>query len=455
MGTRSGVSRKLTNVITETRGMDAADFSAVEVFIVYGKAYRRRDILFNSLALAIIRVITRRQPRVPKMKAELEYKRIVVKLGTHLVAGDETHLNMKDLAALVDQMSRLHKRGAQIILVSSGAITSGRQKLQSPPKLKRMPYKQVLAAVGQTRLMNTYEYLFDRYGITVAQALLTKTDLSGRAGYLNARNTLLALMELGVICIVNENDIVSTDEIKEAKFGDNDNLSALVANLVDADLLMMLTDIDGLYDKEPGEPGAQLVPLVTHIDAEIRKMGKATRNNVGTGGMITKIEAAELATSSGVPAVIANGREADVIIRLAEGEEIGTRFLPVSDDMESRERWMISGLSTRGKIIIDDGAARALRQENRSLLAAGIEETDGKFARGDIIAIHDREGKRLGCGITNYSSGDIKKIMGSRSEKIAALVSRDYGPEVVHRNNLALIHREDTRGHRQTVPIQQ
>ncbi|MCJ7606186.1 MAG: glutamate 5-kinase [Dehalococcoidales bacterium] len=382
------------------------------------------------------------------------FKRIVVKLGTHLVTGDETHLNMKDIAGLVDQIARLHGLGAQIVLVSSGAITSGRQKLQLVGKMRGMPYKQVLAAVGQSRLMNTYEYLFDRFGITVAQALQTKTDISGRAGYLNARNTLLALMELGVICIVNENDIVSTDEIKEAKFGDNDNLSALVANLVDADILMMLTDIDGLYNADPTQtPDAELIPLVTRIDASIRRMAKATRNNVGTGGMITKIEAAQVATSSGVLVVIANGREPDVILRLADGEAIGTRFPPTTDNMESRERWMVSGLCTRGKIIVDSGAAEALNKNKKSLLAAGIKTAEGRFGRGDIVAIYDPEGNQLGCGITNYSSGDIGIIKGSRSDKIATLLSFDYGPEVVHRNNLVLMQRGDPRGHRQTVPI--
>jgi glutamate 5-kinase len=383
------------------------------------------------------------------------FKRVVVKVGTRLVAGDENHLNLKDIAGLVDQVARLQQRGIQVIVVSSGAITSGRQKLKLKGRPKGVPYKQVLAAVGQSLLMNTYEYLFDRYDITIAQALLTKTELANRAGYLNARNTLLALMEMGVVSIVNENDVVSTEEIKEHKFGDNDNLSALVANLVDADALIILTDIDGLYTADPStDPEARLVPLVTEIDAGVRTMARATQSEVSTGGMVTKLEAAKLATASGVQVVIANGRTENVLVRLVEGEAIGTRFLPACENMESRDRWMVSGLCTRGRITVDAGAAAALRRDKRSLLAAGINGVEGSFGRGDIVAIYDTAGNQLGCGITNYSAGDVSIIKGSRSDRIAGLLKVDHGPEVVHRNNLALLQREDPRGHRETVSSQ-
>jgi glutamate 5-kinase len=386
--------------------------------------------------------------------SELHYKRIVVKMGTRLLTGGSEQLDRETMSRLVAQMAQLHEKGAETVLVSSGAIASGRYKLGLPKNIKGIPFKQVLASVGQSRLMNIYERLFEEHDITVAQALLTKEDLSDRAGYLNARNTLLALLELGVIAVVNENDVISIDEIKEAKFGDNDNLSAMVANLVDADLLMILTDIGGLYTADPVKnPNAELVPVVTKIDANIRKLGAMTSNNLGTGGMVTKIEAAALATSSGVHVIIADGREPDVITRLAAGESIGTHFLPTTTNLESRERWMLSGLSTRGKLIIDTGAATALKKQNRSLLSAGIQKVEGKFNRGDIVAIYDTEGTHLGCGITNYSSGDIGIIKGSHSTKIASLLSFDYGPEVVHRNNLALLEREEPSGHRQTVPV--
>ena len=385
---------------------------------------------------------------------ELQYRRVVVKIGTRLLTDGSKNLDPAVMSNLVAQVAQLHKRGMEPIIVSSGAIASGRHKLGLTRTVKDVPLKQVLAAVGQSRLMNTYERLFDKHNITVAQALLTKADLADRAGYLNARNTLLALMELGVIGIVNENDVISIDEIKEAKFGDNDNLSAMVANLVDADLLIILTDTDGLYTADPHrDPGAQLIPVVEKINAKIVRLGAINEDNIGTGGMITKIEAARLATSSGVEVVIANGKVENVIGRLAWGEALGTRFLPSTSKLESRKRWMVSGLCTRGKLVIDEGAVTALKKQNRSLLSAGIDRVEGKFKRGDIVAIHDTGGNQLGCGITSYSSENIGIIKGAHSSKIANLLSFDYGPEVVHRNNLALLERKETSGNRQTVPV--
>ncbi|MCX7912105.1 MAG: glutamate 5-kinase [Dehalococcoidales bacterium] len=381
--------------------------------------------------------------------AGLCYRRLVIKFGTSLLTGGADHLDEGVMSDLVRQVAELHRQGAEIVIVSSGAIAAGRHKLALTRQVKGIPLKQVMASVGQSRLMNTYERLFAGHGITVAQALLTKRDIAARSGYLNARNTLLALMELGVVTIVNENDVVCVDEIKEAKFGDNDNLSAMVANLVDADMLMILSDIDGLYTADPHlDPQAKLIPLVPRIDASIRRLAANTAGKLGTGGMITKIQAAQVATASGVRVVIARGREPDIIIRLARGEAIGTHFLPQVDHLESRQRWMLSGLSTRGKLIIDRGAADAIIRDNRSLLAAGVKIVEGKFGRGDIVAIHDTEGNYLGCGISNYSSGDLNIIKGARSSRIAGLLGADYGPEVVHRNNLALVEREDASANR-------
>lgn len=373
------------------------------------------------------------------IKPSLPYHRIVVKFGTNLLTGGSDHLDQGIMSQLVNQVAQLHKQGLELLIVSSGAIAAGRHILGLTKKLKGIPYKQVLASVGQSRLMNVYEQLFGQHDITVAQALLTKADLSDRAGYLNTRNTLLALLELRVICIVNENDVVAVDEIQEAKFGDNDNLSAMVANLVDADLLMMLSDIAGLYDVDPQyNPDARLIPKVERIDTEIERLAADTPSKVGTGGMATKIEAAKLATASGVMVVIADGRQPDAILRLAQGDSIGTRFLPTSSKLESRKRWMLSGLCVRGKIVVDSGAALALKKQNRSLLAAGVKHIEGKCRRGDIINIYDLWGMRLGCGITNYSSADIEVIKGLHSKKIATLLGYDYGAEVVHRNNLVI-----------------
>jgi len=372
-------------------------------------------------------------------KSNVPYHRIVAKFGTSLLTGGSDHLNQDIMSSLVAQVAQLHKQRLELLIVSSGAIASGKHKLGLTKELRGIPFKQVLASVGQSRLMQTYEQLFSQHNITVAQALLTKADLSDRAGYLNARNTLLALLELRVLCIVNENDVVAVDEIQEAKFGDNDNLSAMVANLVDADLLLILTDTAGLYTADPHrDPDARLISQVDRIDSEIERLAADTPSRLGTGGMIAKIEAAKLATASGVTVIIADGRESDIILRLASGEAIGTHFVPTTSKLESRKRWMLSGLSTKGKLVIDSGAALALRKQNRSLLAAGINQIEGRFQRGDIVNIYDPQGARLGCGITNYSSDDISLIKGAHSRKIATLLGYDYGSEVVHRNNLVV-----------------
>ena len=342
--------------------------------------------------------------------------------------------------SLVTQLAQLHQQGLELLAVSSGAIALGRHKLGLTKKLKGIPFKQVLASVGQNRLMHIYEQLFSKYDITVAQALLTKADLSDRAGYLNARNTLLALLELGVVCIVNENDVVAVDEIHEAKFGDNDNLSAMVANLVDADLLLLLTDTAGLYTADPHRyPDARLISQVDRIDSEIERLAADTPSSVSTGGMITKVSAARLATASGVTVAIADGRERDIILRLVAGEAVGTRFIPTASKLESRKRWMLSGLATRGKLVVDSGAALALKKQKRSLLAAGIGQIEGDFQRGDIVNVYNPQGSHLGCSITNYSSSDIAVIKGMHSRKIATLLGYDYGSEVVHRNNLVVL----------------
>ncbi|MBI3040188.1 MAG: glutamate 5-kinase [Chloroflexi bacterium] len=367
-------------------------------------------------------------------------RRIVAKFGTSLLTGGSDHLNEEVMSTLVAQLAQLHQQGLELLVVSSGAIAAGRYKLGLARERRGIPFRQVLASVGQSRLMNVYEQLFARHDITVAQALLTKADLADRAGYLNARNTLLALLELGVLCIVNENDVVAVDEIQEAKFGDNDNLSAMVANLVDADLLLILTDTAGLYTADPQRnPDARLIPQVDRIDSKIERLVTDTAGTLGTGGMVTKIEAAKLAVASGVAVVIADGREADIIVRLAGGEAVGTRFLPSTSRRESRRRWMLSGLATKGSLVVDSGAALALIKQKRSLLAAGIKQVEGKFERGDIVNICDPQGTCLSCGITNYSSSDIEVIKGAHSRKIATMLGYDYGSEVVHRNNLVVL----------------
>jgi glutamate 5-kinase len=374
-----------------------------------------------------------RQPARP-------FHRIVVKLGTTLLTAGSPNLNEARMAPLVAQVAELHRLGLEAVLVSSGAVAAGREKLGLTRSVKGLPLRQVMAAVGQSRLMNVYERLFAPFNITLAQALLTRGDLCERVGYLNARNTLLALLELGVIGIINENDVVAVDELHEGRFGDNDNLSAMVANLIDADLLLILSDISGLYTDDPNlNPDARLIPVVERVTPEIESMVGGTAGNQGTGGMTTKIEAVKTATACGTTVIIASGRESDVIVRAASGEPVGTRFLPVNTTRESRERWMLSGLSTKGRLTVDDGATAALKKEKRSLLAAGIISVEGVFERGDLVDVVDRHGTRLGSGICNYGLSDVILIQGAHSGQISGLLGHDYGSEVIHRNNLVLL----------------
>ena len=375
-----------------------------------------------------------------KVDSSFIYRRIVAKFGTSLLTAGTSQLNMERMTDLVAQIARLHNQGVEVVIVTSGAIAAGREKLGITKKAKGVALKQVLASVGQGRLMNVYERLFEQHDITVGQALLTKSVLVDRAGYLNTRNTLLASLEMGVIPIINENDVVAVDEIGEARFGDNDNLSAMVANLIDADLLFILTDIDGLYTADPNrDSSAKMIPLVERIDEKIEGLVSCSTSGLGTGGMVTKIEAARLATASGVTVVIAKGSEKDVLVRVANGETIGTRFLPVKNKLDSRERWLLSGLRTRGKLIVDAGAALALKKNKCSLLAAGIQQVEGNFQRGDIVDVCDLKNVRLGSGITNYSSVEVQAIKGAQSVDISVLLGYDSGSEVMHRNNLVIL----------------
>ncbi len=369
----------------------------------------------------------------------MRYRRIVVKAGTGVLTGGTEHLDQPVMASLAAQIAHLHSQGAEIILVSSGAVAAGRQVLGSLRSHRDIPFRQVLAAVGQGQLMHIYEALFAPHNITVAQALLTHHDLEDRVGYLNVRNTLLALMDLGVVPIINENDVVASEEIGPV-FGDNDRLSALVANLVDADLLAILTDTHGLYTADPDlDPNAQLIRRVERVDSAISALASKNHGPQSRGGMVTKLEAARLAAASGVAVVICHGREPNVIVRLARGEEVGTYFVPTASKMESRKRWMLSGLSTRGEIQVDKGAAEALCKSNRSLLPAGVRGVSGRFSRGEIIYIVDPQGQRIACGITNYSSDEVERIKGARSSQIQEVLGYHYGAEVVHRNNLVLL----------------
>ena len=371
-----------------------------------------------------------------------EYRRIVAKFGTNLLTAGTDHLDLEVMSTLVGQVVRLHQQGLEVIIVSSGAVAAGRQQLRLAKERKDIPSRQVMAAVGQNALMHSYEQLFDWHGITVAQALLTKANLSDRLGYLNARNTLLALLELGVVPIINENDVVSVDELEGAAFGDNDNLSGMVSNLVDADLLVVLCDVVGLCTADPAnDRSAQLITRVDCIDERIEHLAGDTRGR-GVGGMATKVQAARLATASGATVIIADGKEQDLLSRLVKGESIGTLFPPTASKMESRKRWMLTGLAIKGSLVVDDGAVVALKEQNKSLLPAGIKAVDGDFLRGDavdIISEKGKKGEKIARGISNYSSRELAVIKGARSNRIESLLGYGYGDEVVHRNNLVVL----------------
>ena len=326
------------------------------------------------------------------------------------------------------------------MLVTSGAIAAGRAALGGYGAATRdIQSRQIAAAVGQSRLMQIYQELFAVHGVTVAQALLTIGDLSNRQSYLNVGNTLRGLLDLGVVPLLNENDVVAVDEIG-AVFGDNDRLSALVANLVDADLLLILTDIDGLYTADPRvDPEATLIPRVERVDERIEAAAGRELQPWARGGMPTKLEAARLVTTSGIPMIMAHGRQDGVVLQAARGDVVGTFFEAAEEKLEARKRWMLSGISQRGQVTVDNGAVVALCEQHRSLLPAGVREVAGGFARGETVFIMDNTGRRIACGITNYGADDISRIRGLRSGKIEETLGYHYGQEVVHRNNLVLL----------------
>ena len=375
----------------------------------------------------------------------LTYRRIVIKAGTGILTGAGPgdgggEVNQAVLASIVRQICELREQGAEVMLVTSGAIAAGRAALGGYGVVPRdVRSRQVAAAVGQSRLMHIYQEEFAQHGATVAQALLTIGDLSNRQSYLNVGNTLRGLLDLGVVPLLNENDVVAVDEIGEV-FGDNDRLSALVANLVDADLLLILTDIDGLYTADPRtDPSARLIPVVDRVDDRIEAAAGRDLQPWARGGMPTKLEAARLVTASGIPMIMAHGRYDGVALAAARGEQVGTFFRAAEEKLEARKRWMLSGISQRGQVTVDDGAVAALVEGHRSLLPAGVKQVEGGFGRGDTVFVVDGSGRRIACGISNYSADDIERIRGLRSGKIEETLGYHFGQEVVHRNNLVLL----------------
>lgn len=376
---------------------------------------------------------------------QLTHRRVVVKVGSNVLTAGTDRLDTRAMATLVDQIAALIAGGGQVVLVTSGAIAAGRHRVGASVtggvlKARDVHSRQVLAAIGQSRLMALWDEMFDQANIVIAQALLTRADIADRLRYLNARNTFMALLDLGVVPVVNENDVVSVEELSTSTIGDNDNLSAQVANLIDADLLLILTDIAGLYTADPArDPAARLIERVERVDAATERAARGAPGARGTGGMLTKVHAARIATQSGTHVVLAHGGAEDVVLRAASGEPVGTHFLPTGDRMESRLRYLLSGLQTRGRIEVDAGAARALLHGSNSLLPAGVTASSGEYHRGDVVQIVTGDGRAVARGTANYSSDEVVRILGKHSDQIIATLGYEFGEEIVHRNNLVLV----------------
>ena len=364
-------------------------------------------------------------------------RRIVVKVGTSILASVEKGLHHDVFSNLAREISALKRQGFEIILVSSGAIAAGMEKLGYKSRPMSITQKQATAAVGQTRLMNIYENLFSRCHQMVAQVLLTRDDLGHRQRFLNARNTLLTLLELGIIPIINENDTVVVDEIK---FGDNDNLAALITNLIEADLLIILTDIDGLCDGDPRyHPHARCIPLVEDIDAEMEGMIGDTHGEWNVGGMVSKVQAARKASRFGIPTVIACGTKREIIHQILKGKEVGTLILPKMEPLSSRKHWIAFNLNPKGDVVVDDGAKKAIIQKGKSLLPSGVLKVKGAFGRGDSVSCLGPRGKEFARGLVNYGVLELEKIKGLHSNQIAKVLGYKYSDEVIHRDDLVLL----------------
>src|SRR5690625_4609737 len=363
-------------------------------------------------------------------------KRLVVKVGSSLVTNEGRGIDIEAVERWAEQIARLHAQGREVVLVSSGAIAEGMARLGWPRRPGAMHELQAAAAVGQMGLVQAYEVAFARNSIRTAQILLTHEDLADRRRYLNARSTLYTLLDLGVVPIVNENDTVVTDEIR---LGDNDTLGALVTNLIEADALIILTDQPGLYSADPRKnPDAELIRTAQAGDPALEAMAGGSGSDIGTGGMLTKVLAARRAANSGGHTIIASGREPDVLLRLAEGERIGSELRAILPIRSARQRWMVNHLRLRGRITLDQGAVRAVTKEHKSLLPIGVTAVEGEFERGDVVACVDEHGVECGRGLINYAASDARRIMGKPSHQIPAILGTMSDQELIHRNNMVV-----------------
>lgn len=364
-------------------------------------------------------------------------KKIVVKVGTAVLTDKAGFLDRNQIAALSRQVAELRIRGYDVVIVSSGAIGAGIGELGLRVRPKTLPELQAAAAVGQGKLIAAYDECFKKQGYHAGQILLTREDFEDRKRYLNASNTIYTLFNLKIIPVINENDTISIDEIA---FGDNDTLSALVTNLLRADLLIMLSSVDGLYAEPPSTgKGAKIVPVVDSVTDEIKRLAFSDKTERGVGGMETKLRAAAIATNSGEAVIIANGREHDVLLKIMQGNTIGTLFLPAKQKLTSRKRWIGFSIRPKGRIFVDKGAAEALTKKGKSLLASGITTFEGDFEKGDVVSILDQDGVEFARGLINYPSNEVKKIAGLSTQTISKTLGSKPYDEVIHRDNMVLI----------------
>jgi len=376
--------------------------------------------------------------KLPEFKSLVaDAKVIVVKVGSSLVTNDGNGLDQAAIAAWAAQIAALALQGKQIVLVSSGAVAEGMQRLGWKKRPTAVNELQAAAAVGQMGLVQMYESCFSQHHLRTAQVLLTHDDLADRKRYLNARSTLRTLLDMKVIPIINENDTVVTDEIR---FGDNDTLGSLVANLIEADTLVILTDQQGLYTADPRRnPDAVFVHHATAGDTALEEMAGGAGSSVGTGGMLTKILAAKRAARSGAHTVIASGREKDVLVRLGAGEAVGTHLEATQMKMAARKQWLADHLRTTGKLVLDAGAVKVLKADGKSLLPIGVTAVEGYFERGDVVACVDAEGKEIARGLVNYSANESVRIMRKSSSEIESILGYVDEAELIHRDNLILL----------------
>ncbi len=375
-------------------------------------------------------------PEAGDRKGYGEARRWVLKVGSSLLTNDGSGLDAGRVAAWVDQVAALRREGRHLVLVSSGAVAAGMVTLGWKHRPRALQDLQAAAAVGQMRLVQTYETCFERHGMHTAQVLLTYADLTDRRRYLNARSTLRALLRLGVIPVVNENDTVSNEELR---FGDNDTLASLVANLVEAELMVILTDQAGLFDRDPRRfADAVLVPYRRADDSSLQDLAAPVAGTWGLGGMLSKVTAAARASRSGAATVIAGGREPDILLRIARGERIGTLLVPGQEPLAARKQWINGHLQVHGRLRLDDGAVRVLRESGRSLLAVGVTGVEGSFDRGDVVSCCDGSGREVARGLVNYSAEECRRIKGQPSGRIEEILGYVGEPELIHRDNLVL-----------------